>query len=68
VRGIKGGALFWSTGIFTFAGDAGERKARRALAEPVAPIGFNANFGLRLETVIGAVELSVGNVLRRTPL
>jgi len=68
VRGIKGGALFWSTGIFTFAGDASERKARRALAEPVAPIGFNANFGLRLETVIGAVDLSVGNVLRRTPL
>ena len=68
VRGIKGGALFWSTGIFTFAGDAGERKARRALGEPVAPIGFNANFGLRLETVIGAVDLSVGNVLRRTPL
>ena len=68
VRGIKGGALFWSTGIFTFAGDAGERKARRALGEYAAPVGFNANFGLRLETAIGAVDLSVGNVLRRTPL
>ncbi len=68
VRGIKGGALFWSTGVFTFAGDASERKARRALGEMAAPIGFNANFGLRLETAIGAVDLSIGNVLRRTPL
>lgn len=68
VRGIKGGALFWSAGIFTFAGNAAERKVRKAIGEPVAPIGFNANFGLRLETVIGVVDLSVGNVLRRTPL
>ena len=68
VRGIKGGALYWSTGVFTFAGDAGERKARRAAGETAAPLGFNANFGLRLETAIGVVDLSVGNVLRRTPL
>ena len=68
VRGIKGGALYWSTGVFTFAGDAGERKARRAAGEVAAPLGFNANFGLRLETAIGVVDLSVGNVLRRTPL
>ena len=68
VRGIKGGALFWSTGVFTFAGDAAERKSRRAAGESPAPLGFNANFGLRLETSIGVVDLSVGNVLRRTPL
>lgn len=68
VRGIKGGALFWSAGVFTFAGDSAERKARRAAGEIAAPLGFNANFGLRLETAIGVVDLSVGNVLRRTPL
>lgn len=68
VRGIKAGYLVWSTGVFTFAGDADERAKRRAAGEWAAPLGFNANFGLRLETVIGAVELTVGNVLRRTPL
>jgi outer membrane protein insertion porin family len=68
VRGIKGGALFWSAGVYTFAGDAAERKARRAAGEFAAPLGFNANFGLRLETAIGVFDLSVGNVLRRAPL
>jgi outer membrane protein insertion porin family len=68
VRGIKAGYLVWSTGIYTFAGDADERARRRLAGEWAAPVGFNANFGLRLETVVGAVELSVGNVLRRTPL
>lgn len=68
VRGIKAGYLLWSTGIFTFAGDADERARRRAAGEWAAPLGFNANFGLRLETVIGAVDLTVGNVLQRTPL
>ncbi len=68
VRGIKGGALFWSAGVYTFAGDASERKQARAAGLSPAPFGFNANFGLRLETAIGAVDLSIGNVLRRTPL
>jgi len=68
VRGIKGGALFWSTGIYTFAGDADERRRQREAGGRAAPLGFNANFGLRLDTAIGAVDLSVGNVLRRTPL
>lgn len=68
VRGIKGGALFWSTGVYTFAGDAGERKRQRDAGGYGAPFGFNANFGLRLETAIGVVDLSIGNVLRRTPL
>ena len=65
---IKAGYLVWSTGIYTFAGDPAERARWRAAGQWAAPIGFNANFGLRLETVIGAIELSVGNVLRRTPL
>lgn len=68
VRGIKAGYLVWSTGIFTFAGDPSERARHRAAGEWTAPIGFNANFGLRLETVVGAVDLTVGNILRRTPL
>ncbi len=68
VRGIKGGALFWTTGVYTFAGDAAERKRQRDAGGHAAPFGFNANFGLRLETAIGVVDLSVGNVLRRTPL
>jgi len=68
VRGIKGGALFWTAGVYTFAGDAGERQRQRAAGGLAAPLGFNANFGLRLETAIGVVDLSVGNVLRRTPL
>lgn len=68
VRGIKAGYLLWSTGIFTFAGDADERSRRRAAGQWVAPLGFNANFGLRLETVLGAVDLTVGNVLQRVPL
>ena len=68
VRGIKGGALFWTAGVYTFAGDAGERRRQREAGGLAAPLGFNANFGLRLETAIGVVDLSVGNVLRRTPL
>lgn len=68
VRGIKAGYLLWSAGVYTFAGAADERARRRAAGQWAAPIGFGANFGLRLETVIGAVELTVGNVLRRTPL
>jgi outer membrane protein insertion porin family len=34
----------------------------------VAPVGFNADFGLRLDTAVGTVSITVGNVLRRTPL
>lgn len=68
VRGIKAGYLVWSTGVFSFAGDAEERARRRAAGEWAAPLGFNANFGLRLDTVVGAVDLTVGNVLQRTPL
>ncbi|MCA9713703.1 MAG: BamA/TamA family outer membrane protein, partial [Myxococcales bacterium] len=68
VRGIKGGQLFLSTGVYTLVEPRELREFRRARGEMVAPPGFNANFGLRLDTVIGTLDLSVGNVLRRTPL
>ena len=68
VRGVRGGYLLWSAGLFTFAGDAAERALRRAAGQWAAPIGMGANFGLRLETTIGALDLTIGNVLRRTPL
>jgi hypothetical protein len=35
---------------------------------PAAPIGLNLNLGLRLETALGTLDLSVGNVMRRLPL
>jgi outer membrane protein insertion porin family len=50
------------------AGDESERRARRAAGDLAAPVGFNANLGLRLDTALGTFDLSVGNVLRRTPL
>jgi hypothetical protein len=34
----------------------------------VAPVGLNADFGLKLDTSIGTFDFSVGNVLRRLPL
>lgn len=60
VRGIHAGHIFWSTGIFTIVD--------RNRDDLLWPIGFNANFGLRLDTFLGTVDLSIGNILRRTPL
>jgi len=68
IPGISGGHLFLSTGVYTLYGDASERAMWRALGQRPAPLGFNANFGLRLETVVGTLDFSVGNVLRRTPI
>ncbi len=68
VRGIKGGHLFISTGVFTLVEPRELRELRRARDQMVAPVGLNANLGLRLDTVIGTLDLSVGNILRRTPL
>ena len=42
--------------------------ATRAAGEWVAPLGFNANFGLKLDTAIGTFDISVGNILERLPL
>lgn len=65
---VYGGYLFVSAGLFTLTGTRDERAARRAAGEWVAPLGFNANFGLKLDTAIGTFDISVGNILRRTPL
>jgi outer membrane protein assembly factor BamA len=67
-RRVYGGDLFLSTGIYTIVGDADERATLDAVGERIVPLGFNANFGLRLDTPLGTLDLSVGNVLRRTPL
>lgn len=67
-RAVYGGDLFLSSGIFTLVEDRAQRAMRRAVGDTVAPIGFNADVGLRLDTAIGTVGVSVGNVLRRTPL
>lgn len=67
-RFVEGGQFFVSTGIFVLAGDGDEREQRRDDDLLVAPIGFNANAGVRLVTSIGTFDLSVGNVLRRLPL
>jgi outer membrane protein assembly factor BamA len=68
LRGLEGGHLFFSAGIFTIAGDKQERQAWRALGRPAAPIGLNLNLGLRLETALGTLDISVGNVMRRSPI
>ncbi|GEM_PF-776078 len=66
-RLVYGGYFFVSTGVFMIAGDDGERRYRLDEGLIPAPIGYNANLGFRLETSVGAIDLSVGNVLRRLP-
>jgi outer membrane protein assembly factor BamA len=65
---VYGGYLFFAAGVFTLTGSREQRMERRALGELAAPVGFNANFGLKLDTSIGTIDISVGNVLRRVPL
>ena len=65
---MYGGYLSLSAGVFTLTGDRDERRARTAAGLLAAPVGFNADFGLKLDTSIGTIDLSVGNVLRRVPL
>jgi hypothetical protein len=67
-RGVYGGDLVLSAGVFTLVENRLGRGARRDRGEVVAPVGFNADFGLRLDTAVGTVSLTVGNVMRRTPL
>lgn len=67
-RGVYGGDLYLSLGVFTLMGDAAERSRRRAAGERLAPVGGAADLGLRLDTALGTFSISVGNVLRRTPL
>lgn len=65
---VYGGYLFFSAGVFTLTGNREQRSERRAIGELVAPVGLNADFGLKLDTSIGTIDISVGNVLRRVPL
>jgi outer membrane protein assembly factor BamA len=65
---VYGGYLFFAAGVFTLTGSPEQRRARKALGELVAPVGLNANFGLKLDTSIGTIDISVGNILRRVPL
>lgn len=67
-RGVYGGDLFFGAGLFTLVGDAEERRARKLDGQRAAPLGFNANFGVRLDTAAGTFNVSIGNILRRTPL
>jgi hypothetical protein len=67
-RVVYGGDLVISTGVFTIAGDRSERARRREADERVAPVGFNADVGLRIDTALGTIDISVANVLERTPL
>lgn len=67
-RSVYGGDLFCSLGVFTLVEDADGRALRRDAGERVAPTGFNADLGLRLDTALGTVKITVGNVLRRAPL
>ncbi len=65
---VYGGYLFFSAGVFTLTGSRAERTLRHEAGELVAPVGFNADFGLKLDTSIGTFDISVGNILRRVPL
>jgi len=65
---IYGGDIYVSAGVFTIAEPPDVRAERRRHDEFVAPLGFNANAGIRIDTVIGTFDLSIGNLLRRTPL
>lgn len=67
-RSVYGGDLFCSLGVFTLVEDAAGRALRRAAKQRVAPTGFNADLGLRLDTALGTVKITIGNVLRRAPL
>ncbi len=67
-KSIYGGDLFFSAGLFTLVDDAAGRARRREANERIAPTGFNADLGLRLDTAVGTVKLTVGNMLRRAPL
>jgi outer membrane protein insertion porin family len=65
---VYGGYLFFSAGVFTLTGSRAERTERRQAGELVAPFGLNADFGLKLDTSIGTIDISVGNIMRRVPL
>lgn len=65
---VEGGHLYITFGTYIVAGDAATRLERAELGLPEMPMGVDANFGLRLDTSFGVVDLSIGNVMRRLPL
>ncbi len=65
---VYGGYLYLSAGVFTLTGTRAERSMRRAAGQPAAPLGFNADFGLKLDTSMGTFAISIANILERTPL
>lgn len=65
---IDGGHLFFTLGAYVLSGDELTRQQRRIDALGVVPAGLNGNVGLRLDTSLGRVDLSFGNVVRRVPL
>ncbi len=67
-RGVYGGDLYLSLGVFTLVGDGAERSRRRRDDQRIAPVGARGDIGVRLDTALGTFNVSVGNVLRRTPL
>ncbi|MBK8264572.1 MAG: BamA/TamA family outer membrane protein [Nannocystis sp.] len=67
-RGLLGGHVFVSSGVYSLLGDAAERAGWRSIGARAAPLGLNLGLGLRLETALGTIELSVGNATRRLPL
>lgn len=65
---IDGGHLFFTLGAYSISGDDLVRQQRRIDGLSAVPVGLNGNIGLRLDTSLGRIELSAGNVLRRVPL
>jgi outer membrane protein assembly factor BamA len=68
LRFVDAGHFFFAIGTYGLAGKPAERRQRRADGLPSAGVGINADLGLRIDTRIGPIVISVGNVLRRTPL
>ena len=65
---VYGGYLYFGAGVFTLSGTKVQRDLRRAAGEMAAPVGLNADFGLKLDTSIGTFDISIGNILQRVPL
>ncbi len=67
-RFVYGADFMVSAGVFSFGETATIRRFRRAHGQAGVAVGLNADLGVRLDTAIGTMALTVGNALRRTPL
>ncbi|TPV96104.1 MAG: hypothetical protein B7733_06470 [Myxococcales bacterium FL481] len=65
---VESGQLYVMFGTYIVSGDTETRGERQQMGLPEMPVGVDANFGLRLDTSLGIVDLSAGNALRRLPL